>query len=193
MNKGRTDPTRPPPATGLASGVSLAAQQTYIAYLKRYADNTERKDSMGWQHYIGVKQVEAIPDFNGHQEGYSIRYPDGYRSWSPKATFEAAYLPMGFRMPGSMVCGDREPVVNIVTTEMVEAFIRHVKVRTEGKTTIVHATLANGFELVESSSCVDPANYREEVGAGICLERIRKQVWHLLGFALQWARAGLSS
>ncbi len=25
------------------------------------------------------------------EEGYLVRYPDGYESWSPKATFENAY------------------------------------------------------------------------------------------------------
>lgn len=27
--------------------------------------------------------------------GYAIKYPDGYVSWSPKAVFEEAYLPIG--------------------------------------------------------------------------------------------------
>lgn len=29
------------------------------------------------------------------EPGYAVKYPDGYVSWSPKAVFEAAYLPMG--------------------------------------------------------------------------------------------------
>lgn len=29
------------------------------------------------------------------EPGYAVKYEDGYTSWSPKATFEAAYLPMG--------------------------------------------------------------------------------------------------
>lgn len=28
-------------------------------------------------------------------EGYAVKYPDGYVSWSPKAVFEEAYLPLG--------------------------------------------------------------------------------------------------
>lgn len=29
------------------------------------------------------------------RDGYSVKYPDGYTSWSPKEVFEAAYLPIG--------------------------------------------------------------------------------------------------
>lgn len=29
------------------------------------------------------------------EPGYAVKYPDGYISWSPKAIFEAAYLPIG--------------------------------------------------------------------------------------------------
>ncbi|GLX87884.1 hypothetical protein Pfra02_04530 [Pseudomonas fragi] len=29
------------------------------------------------------------------EPGYAVKYPDGYISWSPKAIFEAAYLPLG--------------------------------------------------------------------------------------------------
>ncbi len=56
--------------------------------------------------YIGTKIVCAMPTskdefrcshsmlegmpFND-EPGYLVVYPDGYESWSPKATFEAAY------------------------------------------------------------------------------------------------------
>ncbi len=29
------------------------------------------------------------------RDGYGVKYADGYTSWSPKDTFEAAYLPLG--------------------------------------------------------------------------------------------------
>jgi hypothetical protein len=73
------------------------------------------------QHYTGTKQLKAMPmtrldynvyrgwslpaDENGADDGYLVEYTDGgapnhpahtgYVSWSPKAQFEAAYLPMG--------------------------------------------------------------------------------------------------
>lgn len=59
------------------------------------------------------------------------------------------------------------------------------------KTTVVRAVLRNGFEIVESSSCVSPENYDEELGAEICLEKIRDKVWFLLGFLLQTAVYGI--
>jgi hypothetical protein len=54
-----------------------------------------------------------------------------------------------------------------------------------GKTTIVTAQLENGFVIVESSSCVDPANYDADIGYGICIKRIEDKVWELEGYRLQ--------
>lgn len=74
---------------------------------------------------------------------------------------------------------------------MVEDFIRETWTETLGeKTTVVRAVLRNGFEIVESSSCVSPENYDEAMGRDICLERIREKVWELLGFLLQTAVHG---
>jgi hypothetical protein len=49
--------------------------------------------------YIGAKVIKAEPQKREEtgdgqliiHEGYRIVYPDGYVSWSPKATFEQAY------------------------------------------------------------------------------------------------------
>jgi hypothetical protein len=55
--------------------------------------------------YIGTKIICAIPmtkehfdaqkgnceQASGNTEGYLVVYPDGYKSWSPKDTFETAY------------------------------------------------------------------------------------------------------
>lgn len=39
-----------------------------------------------------VRDNDAVIDETGHSEaGYHVVYPDGYESWSPQATFEAAY------------------------------------------------------------------------------------------------------
>ena len=59
------------------------------------------------KHYIGVKEIDAKPmnrgDYNEYRgwtipenenpadEGYLVKYPDGYESWSPKDVFEKAY------------------------------------------------------------------------------------------------------
>ena len=48
--------------------------------------------------------------------------------------------------------------------------------------TIVAIKLPNGFTVVESSGCIDPANYSEEIGKEICLRKIEDQVWKLEGY-----------
>lgn len=62
------------------------------------------------KQYIGTKLIEAepayrvdgktvqpttwpIPEGSVAEEGYAVRYPDGYMSWSPKEVFEEAYRP----------------------------------------------------------------------------------------------------
>lgn len=137
------------------------------------------------QFYIGVKQVFAYPEENTKgQPGYHVVYrygqPDAYHSWSPKEEFEKFYLPMGE--------GAEPTRINEV---MAAGFLSDMGTDTKGKTTIVHARLRNGFEIVESSACVDPANYSEEVGKLNCLVKVKNQTWNLLGFVLQWARNGV--
>lgn len=136
------------------------------------------------QFYIGTKQVEAYEDEKDGKPGYTITYPDGYVSWSPKETFEKAYLPMGTNAVGHIN-------ENTITQKMVEDFmVSHEAHQIGEKTTVVQVTLANGFVITESSSCVDPANYNHALGTGLCLKKIEGQVWMLLGFLLQSARFG---
>lgn len=46
--------------------------------------------------YIGTKIIEAMPSRGPNGEpGYSVRYEDGYTSWSPAAAFEKAYRLLG--------------------------------------------------------------------------------------------------
>lgn len=101
-------------------------------------------------------------------------------SWSPKSVFEEAYRKLG-----------RDN--NTICQQDVDDFIIDVEaVQLGEKTTVVKATLANGFILVESSSCVDPANFSMEVGKECCMEKIKDKVWLLLGFLLQCAVGGLN-
>lgn len=47
--------------------------------------------------YYGTKRITAWEEYgplapgSEMKEGYAVRYPDGYTSWSPKGVFEAAY------------------------------------------------------------------------------------------------------
>jgi Phage protein (N4 Gp49/phage Sf6 gene 66) family len=77
---------------------------------------------------------------------------------------------------------------NTVTQEQIKIIMgnSNVEVKTIlGKCTVVACQLPNGFIIVESSACVDPANYDEKLGADICLKRIENKVWELEGYKLQ--------
>lgn len=60
-----------------------------------------------------------------------------------------------------------------------------------GKCTVVTAKLPNGFIIVEYSACVDPANFSEEIGAEICVSRIKNKIWELEGYRLQSKVSGV--
>lgn len=129
--------------------------------------------------YIGFKMIQAEPETRDGAEGYKVVYPDGYESWSPKVVFEKAYMQIGDN--------------NTITQKNVDEFIKQLAIQTVGdKTTVVTATLSNGFVIVEASSCVDSANYSEDIGAEICIEKIKDKVWAYLGFLLQTAKDGVS-
>ena len=152
--------------------------------------------------YIGTKLVEAVPairkggtvyeedqpipkSMDPEEDGYKVRYADGYESWSPKDVFERSYL----KLAVNPELRTKKPSIS---QEMVDDFIVAKEVSTLGdKVTVVRATLRNGFELVESSACVSPENYDEKLGAEICMEKIKDKVWFLLGFLLQTGVNGL--
>lgn len=146
--------------------------------------------------YIGVKLVEAepmsqwvfrtqqsksldVPDYvDDDKPGYKVVYPDGYVSWSPKEIFDNAYLQIGDN--------------NTIIERNVHDFVKDINVSKWGdKTTVAHATLANGFIITESSSCVDPNNFNMDIGTNICRDNIYNKVWNHLGFLLQCALKGI--
>lgn len=128
---------------------------------------------------------EAFPNYPSVEKGYRVRYPDGYESWSPKETFEKAYLPLNINEE----LGTGAPSIG---AKMVDDFILETWTTTLGdKTTVVRAMLKNGFEIVESSACMSAENYDEKLGKEICMEKIKDKVWMLLGFLLQTAVHGI--
>ena len=76
-----------------------------------------------------------------------------------------------------------------VTKEEVLANMQDIICETRvefGKpTTYVCVKMKNGFTVRESTTCVDPSNYDEEIGKEICLKKIEDRVWFLLGYSLQ--------
>ena len=150
--------------------------------------------------YIGTKLVQAKPmtrgEYNNYRgwqipknenpkdEGYLVEYSDSYVSWSPKEIFEKAYIAVddNKNLPSGVSIGEK----------MVDEFISYTETQTMGdRTTVVRCVLRNGFEIVESSSCVDPKNYSEDMGKEICMEKIKDKIWELLGFLLQTAWHGI--
>ena len=143
-------------------------------------------------NFIGVKLVDAEPitlgaynalrgwglptDEKYDEPGYFIKYPDDYVTWCPKNTFERDHMPIAKE--------------NTVTEEDVNAMIKqiHVDLITPNDlgsvVTVITVTLANGFTITESSTCVDPENYDAEIGVDCCMERIKDKIWYLLGFLL---------
>ena len=106
---------------------------------------------------VGVKLVQAVPmtraDWNDincrnigcggdpYDKGYYVAYPDGYKSWCPKAQFEAAYLELESRTR--------------ITPCIVARSTRDVKAVTVGsKATHIRLDTATGFHLHEISACV---------------------------------------
>ena len=131
--------------------------------------------------YIGCKLLKAEPmtrgayneyrgwtipeDEDPEDPGYFVRYPEGYVSWSPKHIFEQAYMEVNDNkdLPSGISIGQK----------MVDEFVAYTETITMGdRTTVVRCVLRNGFEIVESSACVDPRNYSEELGQKICMEKM---------------------
>ncbi|WP_300347574.1 Gp49 family protein [Clostridium sp.] len=153
------------------------------------------------QSYISTKLVKAKPmtrgkynkyrgwtipaNENPSDEGYLIEYQDGYISWCPKEQFEKYNLKVddNKNLPSGVSIG----------FDMVNKFIKETHVSTLGdKTTLVRVILVNGFEIVESTGCVDKSNYSEAIGTEICLKKIKDKIWCLLGFLLQTAYEGVN-
>jgi len=127
--------------------------------------------------------IEAEPSTVRDEPGYDITYPDGYKSWSPKAAFEAAYFPLA---------GEK------LNDADVEAFVRNddgeILVSKIGdKTAVAHVKCVSGFEITETAACTNKEDYSQEIGVGIALLRIKDTLRAHLAFVLQWATNGINS
>ena len=132
------------------------------------------------QNYIGVKCVKAESMIKDGVDGYKVIYPDGYKSWSPKKEFEAAYFPITQE--------DR------LTKEDIDNFLNKSEILSyqgDPKTTVVRVLGPTGFVDWDTASCVNPENYNEDIGRKIALDHITDRLWMMLGFVLQWGTYGL--
>lgn len=75
-----------------------------------------------------------------------------------------------------------------VSIERVEEVMNHSKVivyKAFDKCTVVVCQLPSGFVIVESSACVDPKNYNEQMGIEICMNRIKDRIFEMEAYRLQ--------
>lgn len=75
-----------------------------------------------------------------------------------------------------------------VTKEDVDNILANTLIKTEkygDKTTIVKATLPNGFVIVADSSCVNSNNFDMSVGEQECMKKIEDKIRELEGYRLQ--------
>lgn len=80
-----------------------------------------------------------------------------------------------------------------VTAEHINAILSRSKIvvsKLGEKTCCVHVTLKNGFELVETASCVDPTYYSTDMGRRVAMKRIEEKLWLLEGWALACETGG---
>ena len=54
----------------------------------------------------------------------------------------------------------------------------------DGKTTIANVYLENGYTVRGESACVDPNNFRKELGESIAYDNAIDKVWELEGYLL---------
>lgn len=94
-----------------------------------------------------------IPRGEKNEFGYKVCFDNGAESFCESKEFEKFFL----LMDRNMNLKTDKPSIS---ERMVDSFIARFYSTTVGdKTTVVRAVLVNGFEIVESSSCVSPENY----------------------------------
>lgn len=151
------------------------------------------KDDLGYEVFLEngdskyaspemcARMIPAVGD-------YWVRQLDGYEYLNPKDVFEKKFIPADEKcknvsIPNKLTQSDIDRIISA-------SIIEDVKFEPT-KTTLVKVTLPNGFEIIESSSCVDSANYDHEIGKQICMERIVNKIWMLEGYVLSSKRARL--
>lgn len=77
-----------------------------------------------------------------------------------------------------------------VTSDAIEARIVTVDYITPSNSTLTVCvlTLDNGFKVVGTSACVDPVNYRPDVGERLAYVDAFDKLWELFGFLLAETR-----
>lgn len=119
------------------------------------------------------------PQRKGVHVVYNKDTPDEYHSWSPADIFSAGYSPMGqtkveYDHIKTMIASLEFTFVHVPNTTITGCW----------------AKLPNGFNVgYGESACVDPANYREDLGQQYARERAlanaTDELWKLEGYLLK--------
>ena len=74
-----------------------------------------------------------------------------------------------------------------LTEEDIDKKIKDKKftILEDGKTTICNLYLENGYTVRGEAACVNPANFKKDLGEKIAFENARDKVWVLEGYLLQ--------
>lgn len=76
--------------------------------------------------------------------------------------------------------------MNKVTLDYLHSRIRHEATQyiVTGPLTICVVTMQNGFKVVGTSACADPANFDAETGRRMAFAKAVEQLWPLEGYLL---------
>lgn len=74
-----------------------------------------------------------------------------------------------------------------LTEEDIDKKIKDKKftILEDGKTTICNLYLENGYTVRGEAACINPANFKKDLGEKIAFENARDKVWVLEGYLLQ--------
>ena len=75
--------------------------------------------------------------------------------------------------------------VKLTPQDIENAIVKEEYVKMGQKTVVCLLTLRNGFELIGTGSCVDPANFSMEIGKKYAREEAANKIWQLEGYHLQ--------
>ena len=73
-------------------------------------------------------------------------------------------------------------IVMLTKKDLIRHIVKHEYHDMGKKTTVCLLTLDNGFEVVGTSSCIDPKDYDQRTGAAIAYENAVEKLWELYWF-----------
>lgn len=148
--------------------------------------------------YVGIHLVEAEPEKRDGREGYRVKNPSGYVSWSPKAAFERAYLCLG-ETKDLKEAVEKKPHCAIKThaERAFESFLEEGVDRMANPGTDYSSfTLATRTGWVERKFAYGTGNAsqgRREVEDEQRFEALEQRLRSHITFVLFWAKLGLKA